>query len=124
LNTAIFPAEEAFYADTGSLMPLSREKSRLGVHFKRALDDGAFIGPNAVLAMALAGYSWRTFNAHDVIATWAWPGTRRMAWKNWRIGIEEVADSLSRQRFARRAQRYVPGLNVDDLVASPAGVRS
>jgi hypothetical protein len=24
-NTAILPAEEAFYADTGSLMPLTRE---------------------------------------------------------------------------------------------------
>jgi L-2-hydroxyglutarate oxidase LhgO len=96
----------------------------LGVHFTRRVDGGVDIGPNAVLALAREGYSWRTLKVADVRETIAWPGFRRLARHHWRAGGRELATSLSKYFFVRAARRYVPSLKLDDVVPGPAGVRA
>jgi L-2-hydroxyglutarate oxidase LhgO len=96
----------------------------LGVHFTRRIDGEVFIGPNAVFATALEGYRRRDLNVKDLADFLAWPGTWRLARKNVRTGIYELAGSLSRRVFVDRARRYVPRLEVHDVTSAPAGVRA
>jgi L-2-hydroxyglutarate oxidase LhgO len=96
----------------------------LGVHFTRRIDGGVDIGPNAVLALAREGYRRSDFSRRDLADSLRWPGFRSLAREHWRMGIEEVAGSLSRRVFVKRAQRYVPELSVSDVVSAGAGVRA
>jgi (S)-2-hydroxyglutarate dehydrogenase len=96
----------------------------LGVHLTRMIDGEVHAGPNAVLATAREGYSWRRFNARDVAATAGWPGTWRLARRHLRQGAAEVRRSLSRRRFAADLARLVPGITAADLVPAPSGVRA
>ena len=96
----------------------------LGVHLTRKLDGSVWIGPNAVPALAREGYRRRDVNARDLAETVAWPGTWRMLARHWRAAGIEVGHSLSRRRFVAAAQRYVPALQVNDVISAPAGVRA
>ncbi|HEU4425895.1 MAG TPA: L-2-hydroxyglutarate oxidase, partial [Pilimelia sp.] len=51
----------------------------LGVHLTRVVDGSVHAGPNAVLALAREGYSWRRVNPRDVAGMVAYPGM-------WRLG--------------------------------------
>jgi len=96
----------------------------LGVHLTRMIDGSIHAGPNAVLALAREGYSWRTINARDM-ASWAgYPGMWRMGLRNLGPAAAEVARSLSRRRFAASLAELVPGITEADLVRSAAGVRA
>ena len=53
----------------------------LGVHFTRMIHGGVEAGPNAVLALAREGYSWRDFSARDVVDAVGFPGLWRFLWK-------------------------------------------
>ncbi|MDA1231846.1 MAG: L-2-hydroxyglutarate oxidase, partial [Planctomycetota bacterium] len=46
----------------------------LGVHFTRMIHGGVECGPNAVLALAREGYTWRTINLRDVFESITYPG--------------------------------------------------
>ena len=96
----------------------------LGVHLSRGVDDEVTVGPNAVLAGAREGYGWGRIDLGDLRETAAWPGTRRLARRWWRVGAREVVGSLSRAAFAREARRYVPALRARDLRPGPSGVRA
>jgi L-2-hydroxyglutarate oxidase LhgO len=96
----------------------------LGVHFTRRVGGGVDIGPNAVLALAREGYSWRTLKLADMRETVAWPGFRRLARQHWRAGGRELATSLSKHVFVAAARRYIPSLSMGDVVPGPAGVRA
>ena len=96
----------------------------LGVHLTRKLDGSVWIGPNAVPALAREGYRRRDVNARDLADTIAWPGTWRMLARHWRAAATELGHSLSRRRFVAAAQRYVPELQVSDVISAPAGVRA
>jgi L-2-hydroxyglutarate oxidase LhgO len=96
----------------------------LGVHFTRRVDGGLDIGPNAVLAFSREGYRRSDVRWGDLTEAVRWPGFRRMARRHWRMGLEEMAGSLSRRLFVQRAQRYVPQLGVADVVPAHAGVRA
>lgn len=96
----------------------------LGVHLTKRVDGEVMIGPNAVLALAREGYSWRTVSGRDLRDAVAWPGFRRFARRHWRTGVVEMAGSLSPRRFVAAARRYVPELDVDDVVPGPRGVRA
>jgi len=96
----------------------------LGVHLTKRVDGEVMIGPNAVLALAREGYGWRTVSGRDLLDAVAWPGFRRFARQHWRTGLMEMAGSLSRRRFVAAAQRYIPELDVDDVVPGPRGVRA
>ena len=96
----------------------------LGVHLTRGVDGSVHAGPNAVLALAREGYTWRTVRPADVADAVRWPGLWRLGRRYWRTGLGELARSLSTARFARSLQELVPELPTDGLVAAPAGVRA
>jgi L-2-hydroxyglutarate oxidase LhgO len=96
----------------------------LGVHLTKKINGDVWLGPNAVLTLALDGYRRRAFRAADAAHILGWPGTWRMMARNWRAGIDELASSRSKRRFIHEAQRFVPALRVDDAVRAPSGVRA
>jgi (S)-2-hydroxyglutarate dehydrogenase len=96
----------------------------LGVHLTRGIDGTVHVGPNAVLAFAREGYEWRRVDLRHLRETFRFRGFWRFARHNWRFGIQEMARSLSRRRFAAAARRLVPELQRADLVSAPAGVRA
>lgn len=96
----------------------------LGVHLTPRTDGEVLIGPNAVLALAREGYTWRTVSLKDVSETVFWRGFAPFAAKNWRTGIAEMAGSLSARRFVAAARRYVPELEVADVLPGPSGIRA
>ena len=81
-------------------------------------------GPNAVLALAREGYSWRSVDLRELRSLVAYPGLRRLARAHWRTGIAEVRRSLRRKVFLKALRRLVPELGAHDLVSAPAGVRA
>ncbi len=96
----------------------------LGVHFTRGLGGHLHVGPNAVLALSQEGYRWSDVRLRDLRRTFSYPGMRKMARRHWRTGAREIAGSLSKSIFLRRARAYVPDLRRTDLVRSAAGVRA
>jgi len=96
----------------------------LGVHLTRMVDGGVECGPNAVLAFARHGYSWRRVSPRDLAALAAWPGFWRMGRRLWRSGLGEMRRSLSKTAFVRALQRLCPELRADDLLPGGAGVRA
>jgi (S)-2-hydroxyglutarate dehydrogenase len=96
----------------------------LGVHLTLRYDGEVMVGPNAVLALAREGYTWRDVSASDLRDVIAWPGFRRFARKHWRTGVRELSGSLRKRAFVKAAQRYVPELEVSDVLRGPSGVRA
>jgi len=96
----------------------------LGVHLSRMVDGSVHAGPNAVLALAREGYSWRTIRPADVASVVCFPGFWKLAKKNIGPGMREVSRSLSKTRFAASLARLVPDITADDLVRSASGVRA
>ena len=96
----------------------------LGVHLTRGVDGSVHAGPNAVLALAREGYRWRDVRPGELWDTIRSPAFRHLARRHARQGIDEIARSLSRQRFLHGLQRLVPELTAEDLEPAPAGVRA
>jgi L-2-hydroxyglutarate oxidase len=96
----------------------------LGVHATRGLDATVHVGPNAVLALAREGYSWRHVVPRELVATLAYPGLWRLVRTHWRYGLGEVRRSLSRPAMAQRLRRMLPDVRDTDLRPAGAGVRA
>jgi L-2-hydroxyglutarate oxidase len=96
----------------------------LGVHATRGIDGHVHVGPNAVLALAREGYSWRVVNVGELARTLAYPGLIRLARRHWRYGLGEVYRSLSRRAMVRQVQRMFPDVRATDLERAGAGVRA
>jgi L-2-hydroxyglutarate oxidase LhgO len=96
----------------------------LGVHLTPRVDGEVLVGPNAVLALAREGYTWRMISVSDLAEIARTPAFWRFARRHWRTGIREMSGSLSKRRFVAAARAYVPELTDDDVVAGRAGVRA
>lgn len=96
----------------------------LGVHLHRNLDGHVDAGPSAVLALAREGYRRRDLNLRDLAEMAGYSGFRRLALREWRVGVDEIHRSLSKRAFTRRLRRLVPEIRASDLVAAPSGVRA
>lgn len=96
----------------------------LGAHLTRTIDDRVLIGPSALLAPARDAYRLSTVRPRDLGQTLAWPGTWRMAARNWRAGLLEMRHAASRAAFAAEATRLVPALRDIKVQPGPAGVRA
>jgi L-2-hydroxyglutarate oxidase LhgO len=96
----------------------------LGVHFTRTIHGDVEAGPNAVLAFAREGYTWRRVRPVELLATLRFAGFRAMAMKYWRTGAYEMYRSLSKRAFVSALQRLVPSLRADDIRPGGAGVRA
>ena len=110
-NTAIYPVPDPRF-------PF------LGVHFTRRFDGSVECGPNAVLALAREGYSWKQFSARDVIRMARFSGFRRLIAKHWKMGAGEMYRSLSKGAFVHALQKLVPAVTAEDLLPGGAGVRA
>lgn len=96
----------------------------LGRHFTRMIHGGVEAGPNAVLALAREGYSWRNFSLRDSIDAVGFPGLWRFLKRYPVLSVEEIARSLSRRLVCRSLQKMVPALQPEDLIPGGAGVRA
>ena len=96
----------------------------LGVHLTRTVGGQVHAGPNAVLALAREGYSWRDVDATEVLALARFRGFRRLAAQHWRVGAREIYRSASKRAFAAAVRRLVPEIGADDLLPAPSGVRA
>lgn len=96
----------------------------LGVHFTRMVKGGIECGPNAVLALARAGYSWRRVSPRDLLRLGVYSGFWRMAKRYWRMGCGEMYRSLSKRAFVAGLQRLIPEVRAEDIVPAGAGVRA
>ncbi|MEZ5321139.1 MAG: L-2-hydroxyglutarate oxidase [Microthrixaceae bacterium] len=96
----------------------------LGVHFTRMIDGEIHAGPNAVVALAREGYTWRIANRVDLSEMARDRGSWILAKKYWRTGAGEMWRSLSKAAFVRALQHLVPAVTANDLVRSKAGIRA
>jgi L-2-hydroxyglutarate oxidase len=96
----------------------------LGAHFTRGVNGEVHAGPNAVLALAREGYSWRTVDLRDTWDLVRFPGFRRLVARHWRTGLGEARRSLSRAAAVAALQRLVPDIRAGDLRRADAGVRA
>ena len=96
----------------------------LGVHFTRTIHGGVECGPNAVLALAREGYTWRDINFRDLFESVTYPGFLRLAGKYWRTGLGEVWRSLSKAAFVQALQKLIPEIHRQHLITAPSGVRA
>ncbi len=96
----------------------------LGVHFTRMIDGSVECGPNAVLALAREGYTWRDIKPRDLAETLTYPAFWKIAMKYWRTGAGEIWRSISKAAFVKALQRLVPEIRAEHLHRAPAGVRA
>jgi L-2-hydroxyglutarate oxidase len=96
----------------------------LGVHFTRMIDGTVECGPNAVLAFAREGYRKTDINLRDLCESLTYIGFIRLATRYWRVGLDEMWRSMSKQAFVRALQRLVPEIRADLLDTAPNGVRA
>jgi L-2-hydroxyglutarate oxidase LhgO len=73
---------------------------------------------------AREGYRRRDLSVRDLSGILSYSGFWRFARQHWRTGVGEMHGSLSKRAFMTAAQRYVPELRVEDVVAGPAGIRA
>lgn len=74
--------------------------------------------------LARDGYRKTDINVRDLFETLAYPGFRKLAWNNWRMGLEEVYRSWSKRAFVQALQRLMPEISEEHLVTAPSGVRA
>ncbi len=96
----------------------------LGVHFTRMVDGRRECGPSAVLAFAREGYRLSTVHWRELWETLTYEGFHRLAARHWRQGARELVQSMSKRAYLSAARRLIPELQMDDIVASRAGVRA
>jgi (S)-2-hydroxyglutarate dehydrogenase len=95
----------------------------LGVHLVRRIGGEVHIGPNAALNLSREGYGCE-FNLKEFAETVSFPGFRKLAWKYWEEGLQEMWRSLRKKAFVKAAQRFVPEMQSEDLEPAPSGIRA
>ena len=96
----------------------------LGVHFTRMIHGGVECGPNAVFVFDREGYSKTAFNLKDTFDAFTFKGTWKFFRKHWQFGLDEYRGAFSKAYFLKRLQKLIPTLELDDIVASRAGIRA
>jgi len=96
----------------------------LGVHFTRMATGGVECGPNAVFSFEREGYDKLSFNLADTIDTFNFPGFWKLARKHWRMGLNEMYRSLSKEAFLKNLQKLIPSVKKEHLSESPSGIRA
>lgn len=96
----------------------------LGVHYTRMIHGGIEAGPNAVLATAREGYSWRDFSARDLADSLTFPGLWRFLHRYPSMAFYEIKRSLLKAEFCRSLQKLVPAVEERHLTKGGAGVRA
>jgi len=96
----------------------------LGIHLTKTIDGRIEVGPNAVFAFSREGYSWGNFNLAQTIETLTYKGMLRLGSKYFKTGIDEMYRSLNKSAFVKEVNKLLPGIQKEDLLPRPAGVRA
>ncbi|MCP1848144.1 MULTISPECIES: L-2-hydroxyglutarate oxidase [unclassified Bradyrhizobium] len=96
----------------------------LGIHLTRMIDNSVIVGPNAVLGFAREGYRKGSVNLADVAGMATFPGFWRVLAENWRSGVREFRNSMSKAAYLEECRKYCPELKLSDLGAPLAGIRA
>jgi L-2-hydroxyglutarate oxidase LhgO len=96
----------------------------LGVHSTLKMDGSMWLGPNAVLAFGRESYRRSDFNASDLWETLSARGFRKLAFKFWRTGLDEMIRDFSQKLFVKSIQKYVPDITTDGVDLGPSGIRA
>jgi len=96
----------------------------LGVHLTRMIDGSVTVGPNAVLGWKREGYGRINISFKDIGEMVSFPGFWQVLRQNFRSGLSEMRDSLSKEGYLKRVQKYCPQIRLADLKPYPAGIRA
>ncbi len=96
----------------------------LGVHLTKRIDGQAWIGPNAVLALAREGRGPWSVDLQDLADTLRFPGLYRLARRHLPTAVAEIWRDRVLRATVREVQRYVPDVEVADVERGPWGVRA
>ncbi len=96
----------------------------LGVHLTRMIDGSVTVGPNAVLAFSREGYPKGSVNLRDMADMARYGGFWKLMKANLGTGLSEMKDSILKQGYLQRCQKYCPELTLEDLLPYPAGIRA
>jgi L-2-hydroxyglutarate oxidase len=134
------PAEPRIVPFRGGYLRLRRERRELvrasiypvpdpelpflGGHLTRTIDDEVLLGPSALLVGARDAYRIARLRARDLGANLAWPGTWRLVGRFWRTGLTELRHAASKRAFVSDLRRFVPELDVGDVLPGPSGIRA
>jgi 2-hydroxyglutarate dehydrogenase len=96
----------------------------LGGHLTRGIDDEVLIGPSALMVGARDAYRLGRIRRRDLASNLTWPGTWRLVRRFWRTGVTELRRATSRRSFVAGLRRFVPELDVADVLPGPSGIRA
>lgn len=96
----------------------------LGAHLTRTVDGRLLIGPSALIAPARDSYRLGSVRWRDLGETVAWPGTWRLASRNWRAGLHELHHAIRRRAPLDEAARMVPALRGARVIPARPGIRA
>ena len=96
----------------------------LGCHLTKMIDGKLEAGPNAVLALAREGYSWKTFNLGEFIDTIMFSGLRNFIVKYPKTTLNEVTRSFSKKLFVKDLKEMLPDISENMLEKGDSGVRA
>jgi 2-hydroxyglutarate dehydrogenase len=96
----------------------------LGTHLTRGIDDEVLLGPSALMVGARDAYRLGRVRRRDLASNLTWPGTWRLVGRFWRTGLTELRGAASRRAFVAELRRFVPELEVSDVLPGPSGIRA
>lgn len=96
----------------------------LGVHLTRMIDGTVTVGPSAVLAFGREAYGKHQVNFADTLEMLKFPGFYKVLKNNFRSGINEFKNSISKSGYLKLVNKYCPSVAVEDLLPYPAGIRA
>ena len=96
----------------------------LGIHLTKTVDGRIEVGPNAVLAFSREGYSWSKFSLFQTLETITYKGMVKLGGRYFKTGISEMYRSLNKTAFVKEVNKLLPGIQANDLVQRPSGVRA
>lgn len=96
----------------------------LGVHLTKMIDGSVTVGPNAVLGWKREGYGRFNFDWKDSWDMVTFLGFWSVIRANLLSGLSEMKDSLFKSGYLNRVRKYCPGIERDDLLPYPPGIRA
>ncbi len=96
----------------------------LGVHFTKMINGKVEAGPNAVLALAREGYTWKTINFNELYESLTYIGLQRFILRYPLITSSEIIRSLSKKLYVKSLKRIIPDIKEKMLTPGTAGVRA
>lgn len=96
----------------------------LGMHLTRRIDGEVLLGPSALMVGARDAYRLTRVRPRDLAETLSWPGSWKLAAHFRHTAWREARNAASRRSFVADLRRFVPELQMGDVLPGPAGIRA